>query len=380
MRGQHGSPRSVRSAVVVGAAAVLCGGLVGATLYQEPPEPVLPPVPYTYAAPLPTNLVRRTVTARSGVASQVGPTDNTPATNPITDAGATLGRVLFYDVRLSANNRVSCGSCHIQEFGFSDTARFSVGLNGERTKRHSMALANARFYPSGRYFWDERAATLEDQVLMPIQDKVEMGMSLDVLVPKLKATRFYPGLFEAAFGSPDITSERVARGLAQFIRSMVSTGSFLDRPAAGGVRLAGTPGVRLDVSGATIFSTQCATCHLATAHELDAPHNTGLDSTITDPGAGEGRFKAPSLRNVAVRPPYMHDGRFKTLEEVIAFYDTGIKNNPSLDKMLRNKDSSVSRMNLTAQQRASLLAYLQLFTDSTLLTAPKYSNPFPKSK
>jgi cytochrome c peroxidase len=341
---------------------------------------VLPDVPFVYGEPLPVQYVRRTVTSRSGVTNQVGPQDNTPATNPITDAGATLGRVLFYDVRLSANNRVSCGSCHIQQYGFSDTARFSVGLNGERTRRHSMALANARFYANGRYFWDERAATLEEQVLMPIQDKVEMGMSLDVLIPKLKATRFYPPLFTAAFGSADVTTERVAFALAQFVRSMVSTGSFLDPRAPGSGQRVAVGGVRPDVSGATLFSSQCATCHLSSAHELDAPHNTGLDSIITDPGAGEGRFKAPSLRNIAVRPPYMHDGRFRTLEEVVEFYDTGIRSNPSLDKMLRNADGSVSRMNLTAQQRASLVNYLKLFTDSTLLTAPKFSNPFPAAK
>ncbi len=362
---------------VAGVFLFLC--VVGATQNQQLPEPVLPDVPYAYAdatAPFPPHLIRRSITSRSGATSEVGPMDNTPASNAITDAGAALGRVLFYDVRLSANNRVSCGSCHIQQFGFSDTARFSIGLNGERTKRHSMALANARFYKNGRYFWDERAATLEEQVLMPVQDKVEMGMQLDALVTKLKATRYYPPLFTAAFGGAEITSERISLALAQFVRAIISTGSGLDPRTAGAAPR--PAGVRPDLSGASLFSSQCATCHLATAHELDAPHNTGLDSVITDVGAGEGRFKAPSLRNVAIRPPYMHDGRFKTLAEVIEFYDTGIKVNPGLDKILRNADGSASRMNLSAQQRASLLAYLDLFTDPTLLAAPKFSDPFPK--
>jgi cytochrome c peroxidase len=122
----------------------------------------------------------------------------------------------------------------------------------------------------------------------------------------------------------------------------------------------------------------CAGCHLLDTHSADNVHNTGLDSTITDAGAGEGRFKAPSLRNVAVRSPYMHDGRFKTLEEVVEFYDTGIRNNPSLDRVLRNADGSVSRMNLDASQRTALVDYLRTFTDSVFLRSPKFSNPFQR--
>ena len=144
--------------------------------------------------------------------------DNTPADNPTTDAGAALGRVLFYDRRLSATNRIACASCHRQEFGFSDTARFSPGVSGALTRRHTMALVNARFYRSGRFFRDERAATLEQQTLLPIQDSLEMALPLGELIPKLEHTSYYPPLFARAFGTPEITADRVAHALAQFVR------------------------------------------------------------------------------------------------------------------------------------------------------------------
>ncbi len=134
--------------------------------------------------------------------------DNTPVDNQITNAGATLGRVLFYDKRLSHNYTVGCASCHTQETGFSDTRQKSQGVNGQ-TGRHSMALGNAKYYGREKFFWDERADTLEDQVLMPIQDPVEMGMDLATLTTRLSQTAFYPDLFNAAFGTPDVTSDRI---------------------------------------------------------------------------------------------------------------------------------------------------------------------------
>ncbi|MEO1573296.1 MAG: cytochrome-c peroxidase, partial [Bacteroidota bacterium] len=154
--------------------------------------PTLPETPYNYAnIELPEHLRVNVVPG----------SDNTPASNPITDAGATLGRVLFYDTRLSANQTVSCGSCHLQERAFSDPEALSTGFAGERTHRNSMGLVFARFYDNGRFFWDERAETLEDQVLMPIEDEIEMGMTLDDVRARLEATDFYADLFADAFGS-----------------------------------------------------------------------------------------------------------------------------------------------------------------------------------
>lgn len=336
--------------------------------------PTLPATSLQYsdaANPLPPHFL-----VDPGNVGPVAPMDNTPASNPITDPGATLGRVLFYDPRLSINDRVSCSSCHHQALGFGDTARFSLGVAGV-TARKTMGLANARFYQLGHFFWDERAATLEDQILMPIQNKVEMGMTLDDLVLKVSLTSYYPPLFQSAFGTPDVTTDRISRAVAQFVRSMVSSQSRFDaafnsRGVLDTTRLSPT-----ERQGQLLFSgaAGCSTCHVTNGIVLDAPHNTGLDLTITDQGAGGGRFKAPSLRNVAVRPPYMHDGRFQTLPQVVEFYDSGVQPTPGLDSRLRTPNGP-KRLNLTSDQRSAIVDYLRTLTDSSLLTAPKYSTPF----
>jgi len=335
--------------------------------------PVLPATPFLYtdaASPLPPHFVN------GGPGGAVVATDNTPPHNPTTDQGAALGRVMFYDTRLSANDKTACASCHIQARGFADTAIKSAGFLGGRTGRHSPGLANARFYQRGRFFWDERAATLEAQALMPIQDPVEMGLSLADLEAKLSATAFYAPLFAAAFGSPDVTADRVSRAIAQFVRSLKSTQSRFD--ASFGPN--GTPLPPLEPQGQQLFNgpAGCSPCHANNAQVSDNVHNTGLDSVITDVGAGNGRFKSPSLRNVGARGPYMHDGRFATLQQVVAFYDTGVNANPGLDGRLRNPgDTTVKRLSLTPAQRSALVAFLHTLTDSTFLKAPRFANPFP---
>lgn len=311
--------------------------------------------------------------------------DNTPADNPITNAGATLGRVLFYDRKLSRNNLVACAACHQQGRGFADAERLSIGFVGGSTARHSMALTNARFYDRGRYFWDERAASLEAQVLQPIQDQVEMGMTLADLVPKLQATEYYPPLFQAAFGSPEVTADRISRALAQFVRAMVSYQSKYDSGFVNGQQNFQAVFTPSEMRGLQLFgpgqqgqgrTVRCDRCHGTNAFIAAVPQNTGLDATVTDPGAGQGRFKTPSLRNVAVRERFMHDGRFTTLEEVIEFYNSGVQNNPNLSPLMRNQDGTVTRLNLTAQEKADLIAFLQTLTDRNFLTDPRFSDPF----
>jgi cytochrome c peroxidase len=304
--------------------------------------------------------------------------DNTPAANPITDAGATLGRVLFYDPRLSASDAVSCGSCHHQSLGFADALVFSIGLGGALTPRHATGLANARFYKRGRFFWDERASTLEEQVLDPIQNDHEMGMSLDALAIKLSVTPYYPALFTAAFGSPDITRDRISRALAQFTRAMVSGDSRYDRAFdANGVANFASTLTPQEIDGERVFrQSGCGSCHTTLAQVGDAPHSNGLDAAPVDTGVGGGVFKTPSLRNVAVRPRFMHDGRFATLDEVVAFYDSGIQNTPRLDPRLRAADGTPKRLGLAAAERDALVAFLGALTDSTFLTSPRFSNPF----
>lgn len=337
--------------------------------------PTLPSTSFAYSdasAPLPRHFLNDPPTRAA---------DNMPATNPTTDAGATLGRVLFYDRRLSANDRVACASCHIQALAFSDTAKLSRGFTGGLTGRHSMALGNARWYQPARFFWDERATSLEDQVLRPIQDGTEMGLTLEQLVAKIEATPFYAPLFTTAFGTSEVTSDRISRALAQFVRSMVTANARFDQAFA---NAGGGPDFSVltaqEQLGQTLYTGRagCARCHGTSAHVTDQARNTGLDATVIDAGAGNGRFKAPSLRNVAVRAPYMHDGRFRSLEEVVDFYNAGVQNNPGLDQRLRNPAGLPLRLNLSLEERNAIVAFLKTFTDTTFLSHPKFGSPFPR--
>ncbi len=307
--------------------------------------------------------------------------DNTPADNQITNTGATLGRVLFYDKRLSHNNSTSCASCHQQTSGFADSERFSTGADGTQSTRRAMGLTNSKFYDNGRFFWDERAHTLEDQVLLPIADPNEMGMDLDELKTKLAKTSFYADLFQSAFGSADVTNERISQAVSQFVRSLVSYGSKFD--SAFDDR--GSPNfdavfTSQEELGRQIFHGQgrCSFCHTSNAQVANQVHNTGLDAFLTDPGAGDGEFKAPSLRNVAVREFFMHDGRFATLEEVVEFYSTEIQEHPNLDFRLRDgeKDDTAVRFNFSPDELDGLVAFLQTLTDWDFLSDPKFSDPF----
>lgn len=344
-----------------------------------PPPPNLPNVMFDYVAYAVTNLPKHYTDPNSPAGNLAG-TDNTPATNPITNAGATLGRVLFYDKLLSANNTTSCGSCHQQRLGFSDFNPVSNGFQGGLTKRHSMGLSNAKFYQRGHFFSDERAATLEDQVLQPIQDSIEMGSNLSTLIPQMAKTTYYPGLFQAAFGTPDITPDRMASALAQFVRSMVSYQSKFDQAFAAGSN--GNPNFAavLNASeehGQVVFtSAGCAQCHTTGGQVSDTIHNIGLDAVTSDPGAGSGKFKAPSLRNVGARVWFMHDGRFQGLAQVIEFYSIAVQNNPDLDPLLRNSDGTVRRLNLLGQDKIDLMNFLNTLTDNAFLNDEKFASPF----
>lgn len=314
--------------------------------------------------------------------------DNTPNNNPVTNDGATLGRVLFYDKKMSANNTVSCASCHQQENGFSDSAMFSVGFDGGLTGRNSMGLANARYYQNGRFFWDERANTLEDQVLMPIQDHVEMGMTLADLEVKLGAEEYYDELFTNAFGDDTVTSNRISLALAQFIRSMVSYESKYDA----GLALTNNPGANFpnftqsENLGKNLFfsnRTRCSDCHDTNVFVGDQARNNGLDAVFTDLGVGgvtgnandTGEFKVPSLRNIELTGPYMHDGRFSTLAQVIQHYNNGVQNSQFLDNRLR-QGNGVRRLNLNPQESQALIDFLLTLTDNNFIADEKFSDPF----
>ncbi|HEY9117871.1 MAG TPA: cytochrome c peroxidase [Roseivirga sp.] len=341
----------------------------------------LPSEPYNYANPdLPNHFLGNNVVR----------IDNTPNNNQITDAGATLGRVLFYDTKLSANNSVSCASCHSQSAGFADNRVLSLGFEGGETGRNSMGLANARYYNNGRFFWDERASTLEEQVLMPIQDAVEMGLTLDELVSKIQAAAYYQPLFTEAFGDASVTSSRISLALSQFVRSMVSFESRYDEGLASvnGNNNVDFPNFsEIENLGKNLFfsgRTQCANCHETVTFSGDQARNNGLDAVNSDLGLGavtgnardNGKFKVNSLRNIALTAPYMHDGRFETLEEVIGFYDRGIQNNQNLDNRLRTNNGAIRRMNLNPQERQALVAFLRTLTDDNFISDQKFSDPF----
>ena len=344
-----------------------------------PPPPNLPNVMFDYMAYAVTNLPQHYTDPNSPAGDLAG-TDNTPPTSPITNAGATLGRVLFYDTFLSANNTTSCGSCHQQQVGFADPNQFSRGFQGGMTTRRSMGLSNAKFYQRGHFFSDERAATLEDQVLQPIQNSIELGNNLSTLIPQMANTTYYPGLFQAAFGTPDITPERMSFALAQFIRSMASYQSKFDQAFAAGTN--GNPNFAAvfnasEQHGQALFTNLgCAQCHTTGGHVSDTIHNVGLDAVTSDSGAGSGKFKAPSLRNVGARVWFMHDGRFEGLGAVIEFYNSRVQNNPDLDPLLRNSDGTVRNLNLSAQDKIDLINFLNTLTDNVFLKDQKFASPF----
>jgi len=353
----------------------------------------LPTIPFQYAnVELPPHMTQRATINRFFEQSILG-SDNMPVDNPITDPGATLGRVLFYDKQLSANGTTSCASCHIQENGFSDPAVFSRGFDGGMTRRQSMTLVNTRYFVRGRFFWDERATSLEDQVLRPFLDPVEMGLDMDTLVEIISSQSYYPILFSQAFGDNEINPIRIARALAQFVRSIVSYRTQYDegRAQVGSV-LDDFPNFSSseNLGKSLFFSTRvsCFGCH-TTEGFVSAPlipQNNGLDiASGEDKGALEtypnrsrtdGAFKIPTLRNIAVTAPYMHDGRFKSLEEVINHYDSGVKAHPALSIFMLDNRGNIRRPELSREEQEALVNFLETLTDEPLNRDIRFSDPF----
>jgi cytochrome c peroxidase len=355
----------------------------------------LPETPYNYTN---LNLPAHFVTNDGGpFLSSVNGIDNNPSHNPVTDAGATLGRVLFYDVHLSKNNTVACGSCHRQNIAFSDSPVHSLGFLLAPTRRHSISLVNQRYYFRGHFFWDERANTLEDQVLQPIVDVNEMGLTANEITQRIAARTFYGPLFQAAFGSGTISNERIADALSQFIRSIVSSQSrYDDGRAQVANRLMPFPNFTMQENqGKDLFmktvsegGAGCVQCHATEAFVSvnSGPKNNGLDLMSTnDFGAFEtfpaiadfkGAFKIPTLRNIALTAPYMHDGRFSTLLQVIEHYNSGVKNHPNLSPQLKDINGNPQQLNLSEAQKAALFSFLRTLTDENIVNNIKWSDPF----
>lgn len=315
--------------------------------------------------------------------------------NPISNYGATLGRVLFYDKRLSRNNTVSCASCHQQAHGFSNPSIASTGVAG-MTGRHAMRVSNNRFADETNYFWDERVTFLEDQVTKPIRDAIEMGFSgtggdpaFSDLIARLSATQEYPVLFKLTFGGSTITETAIEYALAQFIRSIQSFDSKYDAGRAFVLDSKPFPNFTTsENNGKQLFLTApnqggagCAICHRPPEFDIDPNSRNNGVITAIDGGTDLTNTRAPSLRNLA-RPtgelngPLMHNGAFTTLAQVIDHYAAIPGDNANLDPRLRRPGGAVQTLNLTAQQRLDLDAFLLTLSGNALYTDPKWSDPF----
>lgn len=340
----------------------------------------LPAIPYTY---------------------KVGTNDHLP----------TLGRVLFYDRQLSVNNSMSCSSCHKQSAAFADNAAFSKGFENVLTARNSMPIQNLGssfvssgiidpivnslpkpgepgFFPGGLgvLFWDGRESNLQTMVLKPVVNHVEMGIrDMNKLSQKLSDIPYYKELFRKAYGTEEVTSARIAQALSSFLISITSKKTRMDLAKDGAAQL-----TSLELQGQQLFLSvyDCNACH-----QIQNPHgyllagtfsNIGLDAQYADNGleqvtkraADAGKFKIPSLRNVALTAPYMHDGRFATLDEVIGHYSQGIADHPNLDPRLRAEDGRPMQMSIPDHDKKAIIAFLHTLTDQEMITDVKFSNPF----
>ena len=327
------------------------------------------PTPPAFHTPTPYTLV---------YPAYFGHRTNLSDDNPLTVEGVELGRRLFYETRLSMNNTLSCATCHQQSRAFTDGRRFSLGVDGTPTKRNSMTLTNILWVRS--FFWDGRAASLEAQAVTPLTDPHEMGQPLDSSAAKLKADAQYAPLFHAAFGSPDINPDRLVKALTQFERTLISSNSRYDQYIRGQVEL--TPAER---RGLNLFygSATCGNCHGGPRTFNETYHNNGLDSEPIDSGREDvthqdydrGRFRVVTLRNIALTAPYMHDGRFNTLPEVIDHYSDHILASATLSPTLRDTANHPQPLHLDPQQRSDLLAFLNTLTDSTFITDKRFADP-----
>jgi cytochrome c peroxidase len=331
---------------------------------------------------------------------------NNSPNNPINNAKATLGRVLFYDNSLSVTNTISCGSCHQQKFAFSDTALASNGVLGGTTDRHTMRLINARFAIEPTFFWDERAATLETQTTQPIVAHNEMGFSgqtgrgnMNTLLTKLQGIGYYKELFTAVYGDVNITETRMQECLANFIRSIQSFDAkydegralvvndrtnfpnftaeenlgkalFIDRPIfdANSIRTTGGLG--------------CNTCHLVPEFDISpASRNNGVIATLAGIGNDVTNTRSPSLRDLmnssgVLNGPMMHNGKFRSLEAVVNHYASGIQNNSNLDPRLRPNGTAVQQLNLQPGELQAIIAFMKTLTGKNVYTDRKWGSPF----
>lgn len=360
---------------IIGFLAMLVAvGLFYACQPDDTTTPTTPgntfPAPKDTVIPIPANL----------------PRVDWPADNKPTVEGIALGKALFFDPILSKDSTVSCNSCHHQEYAFSDKpiARFSKGVGGTLGKRNSMPLFNMLWVKEG-FFWDGRASMLRHQVVMPIRDPLEMKENVNNVIAKLQRHPKYPEMFGRAFGSSTIKEEKLALALEQFLFTMISATTKFDS-----VRIGAAMFTPEEQRGFSLFmgefrsiaqggksGADCFHCHQGALLTTGDFRNNGLDSLPTDVGhkfmtndpKDIGKFRVPSLRNIALTAPYMHDGRFQTLEQVIDFYDHGVKRSATLDPNMKQTDDG---LRLTPQDKSDLIAFLKTMTDHRFVNQPAF--------
>lgn len=306
--------------------------------------------------------------------------------NPFSEEGVELGRLLFYDKRLSGNNKISCGTCHRQDIAFSDAlALANTGISGQTLHRTAPALINLAWANNG-LFWDGGSTNLESQAFGPLTSPDEMGQNLAELVAELKAVPDYVSRFRRVF-SDEIKSAYIVRALAQFQRTFISGSALYDK------YINKVPGAQLsptELQGLSLVQQKCQGCHAGQLFTDNNYHNNGLDADFSDDShegiyqgrsritynpADLGRFKTPTLRNVMLTAPYMHDGRFATIEQVLGHYSNGVQPSPTADPLVM-QNGGAAGIPLTTTEKQAIIAFLHTLTDTEFTANKKLANPY----
>ncbi len=303
-----------------------------------------------------------------------------PIDNPQTVEGIALGKKLFFDPILSGDNTQACADCHAPENAFTDSDRFSDGIDGVFGNRNAMPLFNLAWNYDEKFFWDGNTFSLEHQAFVPVSDPIEMKSSWIQLEQELQEHPEYPNLFQLAFGTSNIDSTLVTKAIAQFERTLISSNSKFDKFLLGEIEL-----TQQELNGFDVFmdeaSGDCFHCHGSDKNPLwtdNAFHNNGLDETFTDLGLGavtgdpadNGKFRSPSLRNLEFTAPYMHDGRFSSIDEVINHYSEGLKNSSTIDPLM--KKVAQGGVGLSEQDKSDLKAFLLTLSDYEFINNPDF--------
>lgn len=299
--------------------------------------------------------------------------------NPVSKAGAELGQMLFYDPVLSLDSSIACANCHQQAVAFSDPVhRFSRGVNDAAGFRNAPAIQNMAFQKN--FFWDGGVKHLDFVPINAVTSKIEMAETLERVVQKLKRSKFYSKKFEEAFHEDEITSQQMLYALSQFMNLMISANAKYDQYVRNEADL-----TKDEAEGLEIFEEHCRTCHATDLFTDDSFRNNGLDASfekdtgrerITEFSGDRGKFKVPSLRNVDLTSPYMHDGRFNTLQQVLDHYSNTVKDSETLDPLLKQGESP--GIVLSAEEKVKLIAFLKTLSDESFRRDPRFANPFLK--